>query len=68
MNHPAATNGVSYHVSLRPSVLDTESRSVFLIPVFAGMTSSRQAAGNGPWAIQFLLLGNLAVVAERQVG
>jgi hypothetical protein len=32
----------------RHSVLDTQSSRVFWIPAFAGMTNSRQAAGNAP--------------------
>jgi len=46
MNHPAASSGVSSSLPYRHSVLDTESSWFFWIPAFAGMTTSRQAAGN----------------------
>jgi len=46
MNDPAASGGVSSFVLGRHSVLDTESRIVFWIPAFAGMTNSPRAAGN----------------------
>jgi hypothetical protein len=52
MNDPAASSGVSSSLLGRQSVLDTESSRAFWIPAFAGMTNSRQAAGNGPQAIQ----------------
>ena len=52
MNDPAASSGVSSSLLGRHSVLDTESSRAFWIPAFAGMTNSRQAAGNGPQAIQ----------------
>ena len=62
MNDPAASSGVSSFLLSRHSVLDTESSRVFWIPAFAGMTNSRQAAGNEPEGIQdlfFYLLGHL---------
>jgi hypothetical protein len=40
----------------RHSVLDTESSRVLWIPAFAGMTTSRQAAGNEPEGIQIVRL------------
>jgi len=54
MNDPAASSGVSSSLLGRHSVLDSacpvldtgESSRVFWIPAFAGMTNSRQAAGN----------------------
>jgi hypothetical protein len=52
MNDPAASSGVSSSLLGRHSVLDTESSPVFWIPAFAGMTNSRQAAGNAPQGIQ----------------
>jgi hypothetical protein len=60
MNDPAASSGVSSSLLGRHSVLDGacpvldtgESSRAFWIPAFAGMTNSRQAAGNGPQAIQ----------------
>ena len=52
MNDLAASSGVSSSLLGRHSVLDTESSRAFWIPAFAGMTNSRQAAGNGPQAIQ----------------
>jgi len=52
MNDPAASSGVSSCLLGRPSVLDAESSRVFWIPAFAGMTNSRQAAGNEPHRIQ----------------
>ena len=52
MNNPAASGGVSFSVLGRHSVLDTESSSISWIPAFAGMTDSRQAAGNVPGLIQ----------------
>ena len=48
MNYPAASRGVSSSVLARHSVLDTESSRAFWIPASAGMTNSRQAAGNEP--------------------
>ncbi len=48
MNYPAASRGVSFPVLARHSVLDTESSRAFWIPASAGMTNSRQAAGNEP--------------------
>jgi len=48
MNYPAASSGVSPSLLCRHSVLDTESRRVFWIPAFAGITNSSQAAGNIP--------------------
>jgi hypothetical protein len=64
MNNPAASSGVSSSLQSRHSVLDTESSRVFWIPVvatrnraFAGMTNSRQAAGNEPQAIQVSSFG-----------
>ena len=47
MNDPAASGGVSSFVLGRHSVLDTESRIVFWIPAFAGMTNSPRGAGWG---------------------
>jgi hypothetical protein len=55
MKHPAASSGVSSSLLDRHSVLDTESSRVFWIPAFAGMTNSRQAAGNAPEGIQIRL-------------
>ena len=52
MNDPAASSGVSPFLLSRHSVLDTESSGVFWIPASAGMTNSRQAAGNEPEKIQ----------------
>ena len=60
MNDPAASSGVSSSLLGRHSVLDLaclaldtgESSRVFWIPAFAGMTNSRQAAGNAPEGIQ----------------
>jgi len=52
MNDPAASSGVSPFLLCRHSVLDTESSRVFWIPASAGMTNSRQAAGNEPEGIQ----------------
>ena len=52
MNYPAASRGVSSSVLARHSVLDTESSRAFWIPASAGMTNSRQAAGNEPSWIQ----------------
>jgi hypothetical protein len=52
MNNPAATSGVSFSGLGRHSVLHTESSSISWIPAFAGMTGSRQAAGNVPGVIQ----------------
>jgi hypothetical protein len=60
MSDLAASSGVSSSLLGRHSVLDTacpaldtgESSRAFWIPAFAGMTNSRQAAGNGPQAIQ----------------
>jgi len=52
MKLPAASCGVSSSLQGRHSVLDTESSRVFWIPAFAGMTNSRQAAGNAPEGIQ----------------
>ena len=52
MNDPAASSGVSPFLLSRHSVLDTESSRVFWIPASAGMTNSRQAAGNEPEGIQ----------------
>ena len=52
MNDPAASSGVSSFLLSRHSVLDTESSRVFWIPASAGMTNSRQAAGNEPEGIQ----------------
>jgi hypothetical protein len=46
MYDPAASSGVSASLLGRHSVLDTESSRIFWIPAFAGMTNSRQAAGN----------------------
>ncbi len=46
MNTPAASSGVSFLILSGHSVLDTESRQVFWIPAFAGMTNARQAAEN----------------------
>ena len=48
MNYPAASRGISSSVLARHSVLDTESSRTFWIPASAGMTNSRQAAGNEP--------------------
>ena len=48
MNYPAASCGVSSSVLARHSVLDTESSLALWIPASAGMTNSRQAAGNEP--------------------
>jgi len=52
MKDPAASSWVSSSLLRRHSVLDTESSRVFWIPAFAGMTNSRQAAGNEPQGIQ----------------
>jgi hypothetical protein len=52
MNDPAASSGVSSSLLGLHSVLDTESSRAFWIPAFAGMTNSRQAAGNAPQGIQ----------------
>jgi len=60
MKLPAASCGVSSFLLGRHSVLDSacpvlntgESSRVFWIPAFAGMTNSRQAAGNAPEGIQ----------------
>jgi hypothetical protein len=52
MNYPAASRGVSPSGLARHSVLDTESSRAFWIPASAGMTNSRQAAGNEPSRIQ----------------
>jgi hypothetical protein len=52
MNDPAASSGVSSSLLVRHSVADTESSRGFWIPAFAGMTLSRQAAGNAPQEIQ----------------
>ena len=49
---PAASSGVSSSLLGRHSVLDTESSRVLWIQAFAGMTTSRQAAGNAPQGIQ----------------
>jgi hypothetical protein len=48
MNYPAVSCGTSSSVLARHSVLDTESSRALWIPASAGMTSSRQAAGNEP--------------------
>jgi len=56
INDPAASSGVSSCLLGRHSVLDTESSRVFWIPAFAGMTNSRQAAGNEPHRIQVTAL------------
>ena len=64
MNDPAASSGVSSCLLGRHSVLDTESSRVFWIPAFAGMTNSRQAAGNEPQGIQHLLRGKKPVRAD----
>ena len=48
MNFPAASRGESSSVLASHSVLDTESSRAPWIPVSAGMTNSRQAAGNEP--------------------
>jgi|GEM_PF-3262079 len=48
MNYPETICGVSSSVLARHSVLDTESSRVLWIPASAGMTNSRQAAGNEP--------------------
>ena len=52
MNYPAASRGVASSVLARHSVLDTESSRASWIPASAGMTNSRQAAGNEPPLIQ----------------
>jgi hypothetical protein len=52
MKLPAASCGLSSSLLGRHSVLDTESSRVLWIPAFAGMTNSRQAAGNAPEGIQ----------------
>jgi hypothetical protein len=52
MNYAATSSGVSSVISRRHSVLDTESSPGFSIPASAGMTNSRQAAGNEPEGIQ----------------
>jgi len=54
MKYPAASSGVSSSPLTRHSVLDTESSLLFWIPAFAGMTPSRQAAGNAPAGIQVI--------------
>jgi len=54
MNYPAASSGVSSHILGRHSVPDTarpvpdtgQYSLVLWIPAFAGMTNTRQAAGN----------------------
>ena len=48
MDYPAASCEVSSSVLARHSVLDTESSLAFWIPASAGMTNTRQAAGNEP--------------------
>jgi len=71
MNNPAASSGVWFSVLGRHSVLDTESSSISWIPAFAGMTDSRQAAGNLPGVIkstvgvQRLILRSLAKSLNR---
>ena len=54
MNDPAASSGVSSSLLCRHSVLDTESSRAVWIPATAGMTNSRQAAGNAPEGIKML--------------
>jgi hypothetical protein len=62
MNNIAANSGVSFSVLGRHSMLDQacpildtgESSSISWIPAFAGMTDSRQAAGNVSGMIQVL--------------
>jgi len=46
MKHPAASSGILSSLLNRYSAPDTESSPVYWIPAFAGMTNSRQAAGN----------------------
>jgi len=56
MNYPAASYGISSSAPARHSVLDTPAPYwirgnpvvVLWIPASAGMTNSRQAAGNEP--------------------
>jgi hypothetical protein len=57
MNNPAASSRLLFLVLRRHSVLDTESSNISWIPAFAGMTDSRQAAGNVPGVIQNLEFG-----------
>jgi hypothetical protein len=65
MNDPAASSGVSSFLLSRHSVLDTESSRVFWIPAFAGMTNSRQAAGNEPEGFQ-RLQAKMCIIKAKQ--